>query len=123
MRIDSCEHLHKSRLARPVLSNQGMNLALMKIEGNSIECANTGKGLRNVAHLEEGRLIRSRHLVVWMVYGLWALPTSVFYGFGHLSGGTLAQILSKVWYPSLTTVLTILFLSTAMGSSKMEGTF
>src|SRR6266446_2335849 len=73
MRIDSCEHLHKSRFTCPVLSNQGMNFALMKIEGNSIECTNTREGFRYVAHLEEGCLIRRRHLVVWIVFGLWSL--------------------------------------------------
>src|SRR5258708_2894822 len=72
MRIDSCEHLHKSRLARPVLSNQGVNFALMKIEGHSVECTNTREGFRNIAHLEEGCLIRGRHLAVWMVFGLWS---------------------------------------------------
>src|SRR5688572_757172 len=55
MRIHAAEHLHQSRLAGPVLTNQRMNLSAMKIKTDAIESANTRERLSDVQHLQKRR--------------------------------------------------------------------
>ena len=96
MRVNSTKDFHQCRFTGAVFPDQRMNLAPLKIESNTIERTNTGKDLRDVAHLQERRFI-SRHVALLDV-GPWSTGLTMRKSSERFSIYHLSFLICHCWH-------------------------